>query len=110
MNPNKAPLTTLPATRRTLFGALVDAASAFGSKRAILVDGDGRVLTYGELQLAALALGHALKKGTRKGETVGILLPSGMVSLIDMFALSAYGRVSAMMIFTAGLNKALRRR
>ncbi|HEX3483959.1 MAG TPA: AMP-binding protein [Micropepsaceae bacterium] len=88
--------------RRTLFGALVDAAHSFGPKRPILVDGDERTLTYAELQLAALALGHALKKGTRKGESVGVLLPTGIGSVIAMFALSAYGRVAAMLNFTAG--------
>jgi acyl-[acyl-carrier-protein]-phospholipid O-acyltransferase/long-chain-fatty-acid--[acyl-carrier-protein] ligase len=88
--------------RRTLFGALVDALRAFGADRGILVDGDGRVLTYAELRLAALALGHALKKGTRKGEAVGVLLPTGIGSVIAIFALSAYGRVPAMLNFTAG--------
>jgi acyl-[acyl-carrier-protein]-phospholipid O-acyltransferase/long-chain-fatty-acid--[acyl-carrier-protein] ligase len=67
-----------------------------------VIDGDGRALTYGELQLAALALGHALKKGTRKGETVGVLLPTGIGAVIATFALSAYGRVPAMLNFTAG--------
>jgi acyl-[acyl-carrier-protein]-phospholipid O-acyltransferase/long-chain-fatty-acid--[acyl-carrier-protein] ligase len=95
-NPTKA--------RRTLFRALNDASAAFGPKRAILIDGDDRVLTYGELQLAALALGHALKKGTRKGESVGVLLPTGIGAVIATFALSAYGRVPAMLNFTAGLQ------
>jgi len=90
--------------RRTLFGALLEASKAFGPKRAILVDGDGRELTYAELQLAALALGHALKKGTRKGESVGVLLPTGIGSVIAMFALTAYGRVAAMLNFTAGVQ------
>jgi acyl-[acyl-carrier-protein]-phospholipid O-acyltransferase/long-chain-fatty-acid--[acyl-carrier-protein] ligase len=96
---------------RTLFGALNDAAAAFGGKRAILIDGDERVLTYAELQLATLALGHALKKGTHKGEAVGVLLPTGIGSVIAMLALSAYGRVPAMLNFTAGqqgLEAALR--
>jgi acyl-[acyl-carrier-protein]-phospholipid O-acyltransferase/long-chain-fatty-acid--[acyl-carrier-protein] ligase len=88
----------------TLFGALLNAAKVHGPKRAILVDGDGRQLTYVELQLAAFALGHALKKGTRKGESVGVLLPTGIGSVIAMFALTAYGRVAAMLNFTAGLQ------
>ena len=90
--------------RRTLFRALNDAARAHGAGRAIVVDGDERVLTYAELQRAALALGHAMKKGTRKGESVGVLLPTGIGSVISVFALSAYGRVPAMLNFTAGLQ------
>jgi acyl-[acyl-carrier-protein]-phospholipid O-acyltransferase/long-chain-fatty-acid--[acyl-carrier-protein] ligase len=88
--------------RRTLFRALTDAGALFGSARTIVIDGDGRAFTYGELQLAALALGHALKKGTRKGEAVGVLLPTGIGAVIATFALSAYGRVPAMLNFTAG--------
>src|SRR5262245_57364989 len=51
---------------------------------------------------AALALGHALKNGTKRGETVGVLLPTGIGSVITVLALSAYGRVPAMLNFTAG--------
>ena len=89
-------------SRRTLFSALADARARFGRSRAIVVDGDERTLTYEELVRAALALGHALKAGTRKGENVGVLLPTGIGSVIAVLALSAYGRVPAMLNFTAG--------
>lgn len=89
--------------RRTIFGALVEAGRAFGMKTPILVDGDERVLTYQDLCRAAFAIGHRLKKQTASGEAVGVLLPTGMGSLISVFALSAYGRVPAMLNFTAGL-------
>ena len=101
----ETPLPYDPArARRTLFGALVEAGRAFGKKREILIDGDERVLTYETLTLAALALGHALKKGTRKGQSVGVLLPTGIGSVVSVFALSAYGRVPAMLNFTAGVQ------
>ena len=92
----------LSGTRRTLFAALTDARSKFGGKRPIIVDGDERTLTYDEIVQAAFALGHALKKGTEPGEAVGVLLPTGLGSVIAFFALSAYGRVPAMLNFTAG--------
>ena len=88
--------------RRTLFAALIEARRIFGPERPILIDGDERRLTYQDLALAALALGHALKKNTRKGEAVGVLLPTGIGSVVTVFALSAYGRVPAMLNFTAG--------
>jgi acyl-[acyl-carrier-protein]-phospholipid O-acyltransferase/long-chain-fatty-acid--[acyl-carrier-protein] ligase len=91
-------------TRRTLFAALLEAKRSFGADRPILVDGDERTLTYRDLTRGALALGHALKKGTRNGEAVGVLLPTGIGSVITVFALSAYGRVPAMLNFTAGLQ------
>jgi len=86
-----------------VFHALVDARTKYGADTPALIDGDERVLTYEEIIRAALALGHALKKGTRSGESVGIMLPTGAGSVIAFFAVSAYGRVPTMMNFTAGL-------
>ena len=40
--------------QRTLFGALLHARGAHGGSRAILVDGDGRILTYRDIVRAAL--------------------------------------------------------
>ena len=88
--------------RRSLFSALADARVQFGRTRAIITDGDERTLTYEDIVRAALALGHALKSGTRRGEVVGVLLPTGFGSVIAVLALSAYGRVPAMLNFTAG--------
>ena len=88
--------------RRTLFSALADARQQFGRSRAIITDGDERTLTYEEIVRAALALGHALKDGTKRGEAVGVLLPTGIGSVIAVLALTAYGRVPAMLNFTAG--------
>src|SRR6202000_3524587 len=49
-----------------------------------------------------LALGHALKAGTRKGECVGVMLPTGAGAIATFLAVSAYGRVPAMLNFTSG--------
>jgi acyl-[acyl-carrier-protein]-phospholipid O-acyltransferase/long-chain-fatty-acid--[acyl-carrier-protein] ligase len=87
---------------KPVFRALTQARSKFGGKRAALIDGDERVLTYDEIVRASLALGHALKAGTRAGEAVGVMLPSGAGAVIAFFAVSAYGRVPAMLNFTAG--------
>ena len=94
----------LSRARRSLFRALLDAAGKFGAGREILVDHDGRVLTYHDLIRATLALGYALKQGTRPGESVGVMLPTGAAATISVFAISAYGRVPAMLNFTAGLQ------
>ncbi|MGH6889541.1 MAG: AMP-binding protein [Rhizomicrobium sp.] len=92
----------LPRAQKPLFEALVEARRRFGGKKTALVDGDGRSFTYDELVRAALALGHALRRGTHAGDAVGILLPTGAASVISFFALSAYGRIPAMLNFTAG--------
>lgn len=87
---------------KSVFRALTDARNRFGGTRQILVDGDERVMTYDEIVRAALALGHALKKGTKPGEAVGIMLPSGAGAVIAFFAVSAFGRVPTMLNFSAG--------
>lgn len=87
---------------KPVFRALVEARDRFGGGTAALVDGDERVLSYDEIVRASLALGHALKKGTKSGEAVGIMLPSGAGAVIAFFAVSAYGRVPTMLNFTSG--------
>jgi acyl-[acyl-carrier-protein]-phospholipid O-acyltransferase/long-chain-fatty-acid--[acyl-carrier-protein] ligase len=104
-------LLSMARTKKTIFEALIDARSHFGGARPAIVDSDERVLTYDEIVRAALALGHALKKGTSRGESVGIMLPTSVASVIAFFGLSAFGRIPAMLNFTsgaAGIMSALR--
>lgn len=98
-----APLSYVPArTRTNIFSGLLRAAREFGATKEILVDGDERVVTYKEIIRASFGLGSALKKGTKRGEAVGVMLPTGAGAVIGFFALTAYGRVPAMLNFTAG--------
>ena len=98
-----APLVYRPErTRSNLFTGLLRAAREFGQDKPVLVDGDERILSYKEIIRAAFGLGSALKKGTKRGESVGVMLPTGAGAVIGFFALTAYGRVPAMLNFTAG--------
>jgi acyl-[acyl-carrier-protein]-phospholipid O-acyltransferase/long-chain-fatty-acid--[acyl-carrier-protein] ligase len=97
--------------QKPVFAALAGARRRYGGKQVALIDGDERALTYDEIVRAALALGNALKKGTKSREAIGVMLPAGAGSVIAFFAVSAYGRVPAMLNFTsgaAGLKSALR--
>ena len=85
-----------------LFSALMRAKKQFGGSKVALIDGDERKLTYTEVIRAAFALGSALKKGTKPGEVVGIMLPTGAAAIIAFYAVLAYGRIPAMINFTAG--------
>lgn len=101
----------LSEAHKPVFRALLDARARFGGDTVAIVDGDERKLTYDEIVRAAFALGHALRKGTKSGEAVGIMLPSGAGAVIAFFAVSAYGRVPTMLNFTSGpasLKSALR--
>jgi acyl-[acyl-carrier-protein]-phospholipid O-acyltransferase/long-chain-fatty-acid--[acyl-carrier-protein] ligase len=85
-----------------VFSALLAARKEYGGKKIALHDADDRKLSYDDIVRAAFALGHALKKGTRRGEAVGLMLPTGAGAVITFFAINAYGRVPAMLNFTAG--------
>lgn len=95
---------------RSIFEALIEARLEHGGDSVALIDGDDRALTYDDIMRASFALGSALKAGTRAGENVGVMLPTGAAATLSFFALSAFGRVPAMLNFTsglAGLNSAL---
>jgi acyl-[acyl-carrier-protein]-phospholipid O-acyltransferase / long-chain-fatty-acid--[acyl-carrier-protein] ligase len=89
-------------TQKTVFQALIDARARFGGRRPALVDADGRVLSYDDIVRAALALGHSLKQGTKRGDAVGIMLPTSVAAVVAFFAVSAFGRIPTMLNFTAG--------
>jgi acyl-[acyl-carrier-protein]-phospholipid O-acyltransferase/long-chain-fatty-acid--[acyl-carrier-protein] ligase len=103
LGPEPAPFDQSSA-ETTVFRALVQARDRFGGKTVALVDLDERELTYDEIVRAALALGHALTRGTKSSEAVGVMLPTGAASVLSFFALSAAGRVPAMLNFTAGAH------
>jgi acyl-[acyl-carrier-protein]-phospholipid O-acyltransferase/long-chain-fatty-acid--[acyl-carrier-protein] ligase len=91
-------------SRSTLFDALLDAARRHGAGRIILEDQARRPLSYAELIRGAFALGRPIAKVTAPGETVGVLLPSSAGGVVTLFALHAFGRVPAMLNFSAGLR------
>ena len=86
----------------TLFAALIAASSTHGAGKPILEDTDRRPLTYKRLILGALVLGSKLTEGTRRGEAVGVLLPNVNAMVVSLFGLNAFGRVAALLNFTAG--------
>ena len=90
------------SARSSIFHALIEARLEHGGDSVALVDGDDRALKYDDILRASFALGSSLKRGTRMGEKVGVMLPTGAASAITFFALSAFGRVPAMLNFTTG--------
>ncbi|MCH9806793.1 MAG: AMP-binding protein [Alphaproteobacteria bacterium] len=90
------------SSNRTVFEALLDARGRHGGGKLVIEDADRQKLTYDRLLLGSLVLGAKLTKGTRKGETIGVLLPNVAGLAVTFFALNAYGRVPALLNFTAG--------
>lgn len=100
-NPRRVPFDGR-APHRTVIQALAAARAEHGGGTVALVDGEDRTLTYDAILQASFALGAALKRGTARGEHVGVMLPTGAAGTLAFFALSATGRVPAMLNFTSG--------
>ena len=89
---------------QTLFEALLDAQRVHGADRLVLEDIERQPLSYGRLILASLVLGHEFARDTRRGEPVGVLLPNVNGMVVTLLGLNAYGRVAALLNFSAGIR------
>lgn len=92
------------ATRMTLFSALLQASARYGADRAVVEDVERTPLTYRRLVQGSVVLGRKLAAITRRGENVGLMLPNVTALPVTLFALNAFGRVVAMLNFTAGVR------
>ena len=90
--------------RLSLFQALLATITRHGRNRIALEDPERKPLSYGNLVLGALVLGRKLAAVTKPGEKVGLMLPNVQGMAVTLFGLSAYGRVPALLNFTAGLK------
>lgn len=86
----------------TLFGALLRARSRHGWSFSVLEDTSGVHLSYTKLVAGALVLGRRMAAETKPGERVGVLVPNVNAAAVVFFALQAFGRVPAMLNFSAG--------
>ncbi|MEM1306927.1 MAG: AMP-binding protein, partial [Pseudomonadota bacterium] len=96
-----------PAYNRTLFQAVIDGAATHGRKKPILEDAENPALTYGRLIIGSFVLGRKLSADTRRGETVGLLLPNTNAMAVTLLSLNAFGRTAALLNFTAGVRNIL---
>lgn len=91
-------------TPNTLFGAFVDAAEDYGLSRRIVEDTKQIEYSYQEVLTMALGLGRLLRPHTAHGEAVGVLMPTAVATLGLILGLGAFGRIPAMLNFTAGAD------
>ncbi|MDR2529468.1 MAG: AMP-binding protein [Synergistaceae bacterium] len=93
--------------RKTLFQAFLEARDLYGRGRVAAVDATRKKVNYVQLAAASLALGKLFVPKTRAGENVGLLLPGGVATVALLLGLSRFGRVSAMLNYTAGAKNIL---
>lgn len=87
---------------QTLYQALLSAVHVNGGKSIVAEDPEFKPLPYKRLVTGSIVLGDKIANRTEKGENVGVLLPNSVGAIVTFFALQAYGRVPAMLNFSAG--------
>jgi len=88
--------------RTTLFEALIDAVAEQGRSTLIIEDMKEEPRSYQDLLKGSLAIGRWATRFSAQGENVGVLLPNVIPTVCAVFGLSAFGRVPAMLNYTAG--------
>ena len=89
-------------TSRSLFAALLDARDRYGAKMPVLEDTARTPLSYARVVLGAAVLGRRLARAAPLGGRLGIMLPNANGAVVTFMALQAWGRVPAMLNFSAG--------
>jgi len=88
--------------QKTLFQSLIEASAIYGAHASVIEDIERTPMHYQALLTRSFILGKILAKTTMPGEFVGVLLPSMSNTIVTFFALQAYGRVPALLNFSAG--------
>ncbi len=92
---------------QTLFEALLKARHVNGDKAVIAEDIERRPMKFKNLVRGSVVLGRKLAAKSERSENVGVLLPNSLGALVTFFGLQCYGRVPAMLNFSAGAKAIL---
>ncbi len=87
---------------KTLFQSLLEAKSIHKGPTKILEDITRVAINYNQLITRCFILGSHICRYTKYQEAVGLLLPNMVNSIVSFFALQAYGRIPALLNYTAG--------
>lgn len=89
-------------TDSSLFDQLLEAKRIHGGSSVILEDAKCEPLDYQAVLLRCLILGRVFAKHTKRGEAVGVLLPTSTATVVSFWALLSQARVPAMLNYSAG--------
>ncbi len=89
---------------QSIFEAFLAARLTFGGYTPLVEDKDQIEYSYNELLRRSMALGRLGSRLSRSGEYVGVLLPNVASTLCLFLGLNAFGRVPAMLNYTAGAD------
>ena len=93
---------------KTVFDAILQAVTRFGSRRVVVEDIKREPLSYRQLLLRTFILGGVLRRDTQAGERVGVLMPNVAAGVVVYLSLVYLERVPAMLNYTTGLQVLLK--
>ena len=86
----------------SLFEAFLDAVAEHGRAVPIIEDWKEKPQSYASILKGSLAIGRSVAATCAAGENVGVLLPNIIPTVCTVLGLSAFGRVPAMLNYSAG--------
>jgi len=86
----------------TLVDRLLDARHIHGGDHLIAEDTQRAPLSYNALITRSLLIGRRLAAQSQQDEAVGLLLPTALGTVVTFWGLQLFGRVPAMLNYTAG--------
>ena len=89
-------------SRATVISKLLKARAQAGGSTIAIQEPEGREISYDDLLKGVFAIGSYIARHTKRGDKVGILMPTSAGGLIAVFAVQLHGRIPAMLNFTAG--------
>lgn len=92
---------------KTLFASLLEVRRQFGPFREVLEDGSRKTLSYNGLLLKVFTLSHFIKNRVKGHDPIGLMLPNTHSLIVGFWALTAMGRVPALLNFTTGAKALL---
>ncbi len=88
---------------KTLFQSLLDCRATHGGNYGVLEDVDRNPMSYNRLILGCFVLGRHIARRATPRETVGVMLPNTNGCVVTFFALQLFGRIPAMLNYSAGV-------
>ena len=83
---------------------MADSARTHGYSFDIVEDTQRKPISFRRLIQGSYILGRKFSDSSERKEIVGVLLPNTNAVAVTFFALQAYGRIPAMLNFSAGLK------
>ena len=93
--------------QHTIFRCLIEAVDLARRSTRALEDMTRKTVSFGTLLTGSFLLGRKFTRFSKEGEFIGLMLPNVNACALSIFGLMAYGRVPAMINFSAGIKNIL---